>query len=152
MRKIITITESIIINSNKLKVWNFTQDFNKRNLWDKTILEYKIISKKPRKLVWLKMKGGIVTTLKYKLCDKPNKTSLKMHDTKSLLIKGGGGSWKYSEKDGKTIWVQTNSLEIKFEILYFLFGWLIKKELARNTKKAMQNARILIEKEIGQKR
>ena len=146
MRKAITIQESISINSNKEEVWNFTQNFENRKLWDKSILEYEVLEKKPTRVIWIKNKGGIRTKLKYKLYDKPHKTSLKMCETQSLLLRGGGGSWKYIEKDGMTEWIQTNTVIIKNDIVFFLLGWLIKKELKKSTKNSMKRAKILIEK------
>jgi len=70
MHKMITIRESIEIKASKLMVWNFTQDFDNRPLWDHAILDCKLLQKKPVKLIWLKTKGGVITKLKYKLCDR----------------------------------------------------------------------------------
>jgi len=146
MRKMITIRESILIKACKEEVWDFTQDFGSRKLWDDSIIDFKIVQKKPVKTIWVKMKGGVNTILDYKLCDKANKTSLKMRQTQSILIKGGGGSWKYTEIDGWTKWEQSNTLELKYGYTFLLFGWLIKRKLRANTMSAMKKAKSLIEK------
>lgn len=145
MRKIVSIRESILIDSSKESVWEFTQNTANRKFWDQTVLDCKVLETKPMKLIWLKMKGGVQTFLRYKWCDKPHKTSLKMCETKSLLFSGGGGSWTYTTMAGKTKWTQTNAVEFKSSILFFLLGWLIKKVLSRNTKVAMNRAKYLIE-------
>ncbi len=145
MRKLITVQSSILIHSPREVVWAFTQDFSKRQLWDQSILDFKVLAKRPEKSIWLRMKGGIQTRLIYKLCDRPNKTSLKMSETKSLLIKGGGGSWKYSEEKGMTTWVQTNSIEFKNATIFLLFGRIMKYLLLKDTQKSMGRAKLLIE-------
>ena len=146
MRRMITIQEKILIQSNKEHVWGFTQDFEKRKLWDKSILDYQIVQESP-KVIWVKMKGGIKCLLEYKLCDKPNKTSLKMSHTRSLLVKGGGGSWQYTEKKGNIEWVQVNTIELRNRWIFHLFGWLIGKKIQKDTEVAMKRAKLLIEKE-----
>jgi len=92
LNKSITIKEVIRVEANQTDVWNFTQDFALRKVWVHSITELDFLRKKPNKLVKLKTVGGIVTKLSYKLYRKPFKTSLKMTDTKSFLIQGGGGS------------------------------------------------------------
>jgi len=64
-------------------------------------------------------------------------------------LKGGGGSWKYTFKDGKTHWEQTNTLILKYRILHGLFGTIVKNEFSKRTKRSMQRAKLLIEKGIG---
>lgn len=146
----ITVKEAIIIESTKETVWNFTQNFHKRKSWDKTILDYKILQKKPHKLIWFKAIGGITATLKYKLCDRANKTTLKLIDVKSPLIKGGGGSWKYESMNNKTKWTQVNSLTIKSKFWYIVLGGFLKTMLKFNTKKSMKKAKSLIENKLNE--
>ncbi|MBO6515592.1 MAG: SRPBCC family protein [Bacteroidia bacterium] len=145
MRKMVTVHESIRIRSSKERVWNFTQNFDNRKVWDKSILAHNVIQKRPSKTIWVKMKGGIQSTLKYKLCDRLNRTSLQMVDTKSLWIKGGGGSWKYAQNGDWTTWEQTNTLELRTPLLYVLLGWFTKQMLKRNTRIGMKRAKTLIE-------
>ena len=145
MRKMITVEGRILINSNKEHVWNFTQDIGNRKLWDNSVIDCQLIQRKPKKVIWVKMKGGIQSFLNYKLCDKPNKTSLKMYNTQSFLVKGGGGSWQYKEKEGKTEWVQTNTIEFKSKLAFLLLGWVIKRIFKKNTDIAMTKAKQLIE-------
>ena len=142
----ITVQKSISITSSKEKVWSFTQDFSNRTLWDHTLIEYKIIQRKPKKSIWIRMKGGIQTTLNYKLCDKANKTSLKMDNTQSLIVKGGGGSWKYTESEGITTWIQTNTIELRHRVVYLIFGPMIKILMEYHTGRAMRRAKSLMEK------
>ena len=142
----ITVKEVIIIESTRQHTWDYTQNFDNRKSWDKTILEFKILQKRPYKLIWFKAVGGITAKLKYKFCDKPNKTTLKLIDVKSPIIKGGGGSWNYETVNNKTKWTQVNSIIIKNKCCFLVFGYIVKKWLTLSTKKSMRTAKILIEK------
>nr|WP_321235300.1 hypothetical protein [uncultured Psychroserpens sp.] len=150
MNKSITIKDAILINAEKSVVWNFTQDFSKRQTWDKSIIDLNILQLKPFKIIELKSVGGIITKLSYKLCRKPDKTTLKMVDTQSLLIKGGGGSWSYFSVNSKTQWTQVNTLIFKNKLLYILFGWFVKAKLKRITKASMLKAKMIIESNDSQ--
>lgn len=145
MKNTITVKEVIVIDSSKEEAWNYTQNIKERKAWDKTILEYKLLQKRPYKLIGFKAVGGITAKLRYKLCDKPNKTTLKLIEVKSLIIKGGGGSWKYETVNNKTQWTQVNSLVIKNKFWYLIFGSIIEKRLKSNTKESMRMAKIQIE-------
>jgi len=140
----IVITETIYIAASPETVWDFTQDYNKRHLWDKTVLSAKIIQEHPRVLL-IKGIGGLTTELHYKLDERPDKTSLAMFNTKSPFIVGGGGYWHYDAQDGGTIWTQTNSLILKKNLLALLLSPLMKWMLKKNTKKAMLAAKKMIE-------
>ncbi len=101
--------------------------------WDKSILKAKVVQIKPVRIVDIKARGRLSTKLVYKLEDKPNKTSLAMTETRSVLIKGGGGSWKYEPKGQGTLWTQTNTLILKDGFFYALLRPIITIQLKRNT-------------------
>jgi len=139
----ITITHSIFITASPSVVWDFTQDYKKRTNWDHSILEAKVIQHKPFKLVKIRAKGGLFTELKYKLEDRPNKSSLAMINVKSFIIQGGGGSWRYEADDSGTLWTQTNTLIVKK--YWILLVPIIKRALVKNTIKGMKRAKQMIE-------
>lgn len=145
MKNTITISQSIYIEATPEVVWNYTQDFNNRMHWDTTIITIEILKNSSPKEVKIKSKGGLQTTLVYKQEHKPNKTSLAMKNTKSIFIKGGGGSWKYQEKDSGTLWQQTNSIILKNSSVHFFLGKYIKKIFEKETQKAMHKAKQIIE-------
>ncbi|MBS1774450.1 MAG: SRPBCC family protein [Bacteroidetes bacterium] len=140
----IVTTYKIHITAPPESVWDFTQDFSKRHLWDKTILSAKSIQEHPR-IIAVKGIGALTTELHYKLDERPNKTSLAMFNTKSPLIIGGGGYWHYEAHEGGTLWTQTNSLILKKNIIFILLSPVIKLMLNTNTRRAMQAAKKMIE-------
>ena len=145
MRNVITIRETVLIKSDQDKVWSFTQNFNKRTIWDNSIKKSIVLQKQPFKLVKIIGFSGLKTTLKYKLCKRPFKTSLLMIDTKSLFIRGGGGSWTYATKGKYVEWTQTNTLILKNKFMFLLFGKVLKMTMKRQTHRAMDKAKCLIE-------
>ncbi|WP_298900381.1 SRPBCC family protein [uncultured Psychroserpens sp.] len=149
MKNTITISQSLIINASQEAIWNYTQDFDNRPEWDTAVMESEVIQKKPFKLVHLKMKGGLQTDLKYKLCRRPLKTSLVMTNTKSLLFSGGGGSWVYNNEGEVVEWIQTNTLIVKHKFIYWCFGKLIKQMMHKQTKTAMMKAKLIIEQNLS---
>lgn len=141
----IVITETIFIAALPETVWDFTQDYSKRHLWDKTVISAKIIQEHPR-VALVKGIGGLTTELHYKLDERPNKTSLAMFNTQSPFIAGGGGYWHYDVQGNGTLWTQTNSLILKKNLLAMLLSPLMKWMLKTNTRKAMMAAKKLIER------
>ena len=145
MKNIVTTKVSIHILKEPEIVWDFTQSFEKRTLWDKSILRAKVIQELPTRIVDIETRGNVKTKLHYKQESMPHKTSLYMVDTKSLLIKGGGGSWKYERENNGTLWTQTNTLILKNRFVYILFGKLITFLFAKSTEASMKRAKMMIE-------
>lgn len=147
MKNRITITHNIYINIKPDELWDFTQDYSKRSVWDKSITSAKVIKPDSPRVVDVFFSRNAKATLVYKLDSRPKKTTLVMTKVNSFFIKKGGGSWTYIAKDNGTIWTQTNALVLKENLLCFLFRGIIRTILLRNTKKAMNNVKQLMEQE-----
>lgn len=141
----ITTKGTILIKADRETVWNFTQDPKLRSVWDRSVTKCEMQQKRPHKIIHLRMLGGILTNLTYKLCRKPIKTSLKLTETKSWLFKGGGGSWMYNELNGQTEWTQINTLIFKNRFAHWLLSKPTHFIFKKMTEKSMQNAKKLIE-------
>ena len=100
---IITLKNAIFIHRSPETVWDFTQDYSKRALWDSNVVAAEVLSPSPNRIVRLKIKGGTMMTLAYKLDDRPHKTSLASTAVHSPFIKTAGGSWNYEKKRGYTM-------------------------------------------------
>jgi len=141
----ITVSETIVIKTSPSELWDFTQDFTKRTSWDTGIRKVEVLQKRPFKRIRINSLG-MWAILTYKLCRKPFKTSLKLEETKSLFIVGGGGSWRYKDLGNQTEWTQTNTLVLKNRLLYITLAKVFKGLLKYNTKKSMARVKNLIEK------
>ena len=149
MNKItITIHHSIYINRPREVVWDYTQDYSLRPDWDKTVIEAKVLQTTPQKIVELKTSGNTIMKFVYKVYDRPNKTTLAIHDLNSKWIEGGGGSWKYEDQQGGTLWSQTNTLIIKPTIFLLVFRRMIIFIFKNQTRQSMQRAKEILEEHV----
>jgi hypothetical protein len=142
----ITVQHSIIINKSCEEVFDYTQDFTKRRLWDKSIVDCKLISETPFRNVFIKVKGGMTANLEYKLYERPHKTSLRMINISSPLVIDGGGSWTYEYQNGGiTLWTQINTLSLKTSFIGKMLKSFVEKGLKRNTINSMETAKHILE-------
>lgn len=145
MRNIITITESIFINQPPEVVYDFTQDYSKRHLWDNLVTQAEVTETEPTRTVHVTSKDGSTMTMQYKLEDPPNKTSLAITEVKSPMVTGGGGSWQYEAQDGGTLWTQVNTIILKDAIWAKLMIPAATEYFKNKTIKAMQTAKEMME-------
>jgi hypothetical protein len=68
-----------------------------------------------------------------------------MSDLNSFWVRGGGGSWKYQENDGKTLWTQHNTLVLRDDLLGRIFRPLFAFVLVMTTRQLMARAKANIE-------
>ena len=141
----VTVTEEIFVARPPEVVWDFTQDSARRTEWDRSILAAQILERGPPPRVRVRCTGGVRGELRYKLFERPSRTSVALADVESALIAGGGGSWSYEPSGAGTRWTQTNSLVFKGRVAHRLLGALVKWNLARSTRRAMRAAKRRIE-------
>lgn len=147
LKNSITIKQSIFINKPKSIVWDYTQNYAKRSVWDTSVLSAEVLHTSPNRMVKLKLKGNTTMTFVYKLDDKPNKTTLKAIEIESAYIKSAGGSWNYEDKDGGTIWTQVNTMVLKDSVFLSLFSWSFKFLIQAQTRRAMNKVKAILEKD-----
>ena len=145
MSNTITITESIFIERSPEEVYDFTQDFDKRPLWDRLVKAATVQETEPTRLVHMIAKDGSEMTIRYKLERRPEKTSLAILETNSQMMSGGGGSWQYEAKDGGTLWTQTNTVILKDAMWAKLMMPVVSKYFKDKTIQAMQKAKEMME-------
>lgn len=142
----ITIQHTILIERQREIVWDYTQNYDNRTVWDSSVMETTVLQTLPNRIVKLKMKGNTSMTFIYKLDERPYKTSLAAKEIVSPLILNAGGSWIYQEEGGKTLWTQTNTVVFKQNFLFKIFLPIFEFAFSRLTKKAMEKAKQEIEK------
>lgn len=148
MPKNVTIREAIVISRPPEAVWDFTQDYARRTLWDRTVLGAEELQRAPR-VVKVRGAGGLVFIARYKQEDRPRRTSLAMTDVQSRIVVGGGGSWEYRAVDGGTELVQTNTLALASAVGW-LFAPLVRWRLRAETRRALRKAKELLERDGGE--
>ena len=139
----ITVTESLFIARSPEDVWDYTQDYAARSEWERSILEAHVSDAGPLPSVRVRIAGGTSGVFRYKLFDRPRRTSVVLSDVESALITVGGGSWSYEARDGGTLWTQTNSIEVR--AVAVLLAPLVRWNLRGATRRAMRRAKRALE-------
>lgn len=145
----IKFTETITINEVAEKVFDYTQDYNKRLSWDTflkraELIEGALIAEKGIK-AYCVAKNGLGMETEYVSFNRPKVTAVKM--TKGpYMFSSFLGSWTFKEisKDyTEVIFLYSFSLRFPFSML----GKLIRYNLQNNVKQRLKDLKNCIEKE-----
>ena len=147
--KAIKFTETILIEQNAAKVFDFTQDYSKRLKWDTFLKKADLIDGAIKADKGVKAycvaKNGIGMVTEYVTYNRPRVTAIKM--TKGpYVFKSFLGSWTFKElEENKTevIFLYSFSLRFPFNIL----TRLIKNNLQTNVKQRLIDLKNNIENE-----
>lgn len=140
----VSVTRSVRIAAPVEAVFDFTQDWSRRAEWDATVLGAEALPGEDRAY---RVRGpmGFSFIARYKLFRRPERTSLALTDLSWPLLTGGGGSWEYRKDGDGTIWTQTNTISLSDRLLSRLLAMGLGASLARETQKAMDKAKALLE-------
>lgn len=141
----VAITETIEVQCAPERVWDFTQDYQRRSQWDSSVLEATVLNRDPFPRVRVRLAGGVRAVLQYKAFHRPVRTSLVMEEVQSFLLNGGGGSWSYAPSEIGTTWTQTNSLKLNPGILSRILLPMVRWQLRTATRRSMKKAKALLE-------
>lgn len=144
----VTVTETLAIDATPEAVWEFTQDWRRRHEWDRSVLSAEYLTTTSPVSLKVHGAGGLTFKVTYKLSDHPRLTTLIMTDMSSFWLKGGGGSWKYESRNGKTCWTQHNTLVLRDGLLGMMFRPLFTLILTVTTRQLMKRARQRIESRL----
>lgn len=136
----------MLIAKSRELVWDYTQNYDNRTIWDSSVIETTVLQTTPNRIVRLKMRGNTSMTFIYKLDDRPHKTSLAAKEITTPFLVNAGGSWVYEDQNGKTLWTQTNTFVFKQHFLIKLLLPVFKIVFSRMTIKAMEKAKQEMEK------
>jgi hypothetical protein len=142
----VTAAHSVLLKVSPEDAWNYTQDWNQRSTWDPSVVHADYISVEHPIAVKVRGRGGFDFSVTYKVSQRPKLTTLVMTDLRSFWVKGGGGSWKYEEREGQTLWTQHNTLVIRDGLLGRLFRPLFALILGLTTRQIMKRAKVLLER------
>lgn len=141
----IKIKFSILINKPVEEVWDYTQNYDFRTIWDSTVIETKVVQVLPHRIVNLQLKGNTSLNYVYTLDDRPHRTVLIAENISSPIIKKAGGSWTYENEMGQTRWTQRGTIIFKEGLLIKILFPFIKIAFSHFLKKSMFNAKRQIE-------
>ena len=143
-RQVVTVSHTVHVDRPPDEVFDYTQDYSTRSIWDPSIKDSEILSTEPRQ-VRATIKGVGSTVVEYKLFRRGERTSAAFTQMESRYVTGGGGSWNYAEVEGGTDWTQNNTLELKPGLLGRLLAPLVRRSLAAGMRDSMAKAKQIME-------
>lgn len=84
-------SHTIHVNRPPDAVYDYTQDYSRRSIWDPSITNVEILSNEPR-TYRLVIKGIGRFTIEYRLDRRGDRTSAASTQVDAMLFSGGGGS------------------------------------------------------------
>lgn len=140
------ILQSILISEAPEKIFNYTQDYNNRCIWDTFLKEARLIdgAKESAKGVkaWCVAKNGMGMETVYVTYNKPKVTAVKM--TKGpYMFKSFAGSWQFEKEKSQTLVTFTYTYRLRFP--YVLLKPFIKSNLNKNVKQRLVDLKNCIE-------
>lgn len=133
-------TESILIESKPEKIFDITQDYQQRLLWDTFLKKAELIGTAEAGLgekAWCVSKHGLGMETEYVSFNRPKVTAIKQ-SRKSLLFKSFAGSWVFEEKSPETTQVTfTYSYQLNFP--FVILKNQLNKVLKKNVKQRLRD-------------
>lgn len=144
----IKFTETIVIDEMAEKVFDFTQDYNKRLLWDTFLKKADLIegatSAGKGVKAYCVAKNGLGMITEYVTFNRPKATAIKM--TKGpFIFKSFLGSWTFKEitkQKTEVVFLYSFSLRFPFNIV----SLLIKNNFQTNVRQRLVDLKSNIEK------
>ncbi|MGV3586756.1 MAG: type II toxin-antitoxin system RatA family toxin [Adhaeribacter sp.] len=145
----VKFSESIIIQERAEKVFDYTQDYNKRLSWDTFLKRAELIEGAVKADKGIKAycvaKNGLGMETEYVSFNRPKVTAVKM--TKGpFMFSSFLGSWTFKEiskEETEVIFLYSFSLRFPFSII----GKLIKINLQNNVRQRLIDLKNCLEKE-----
>jgi len=146
--KSIKFSESIIINCSQMEVFDYTQDYRNRLMWDTFLKKAELIEGASRAGTGIKAycvaKNGLGMETEYVSFNRPKATAIKM-TRGPFLFKTFLGSWTFKEVDSLTtevIFLYSFTLRFPFSLI----TGLIKNNLIANVQQRLIDLKTNIEK------
>lgn len=145
-RTLPTVSGSYTIHVNRPPdaVYDYTQDYSTRSVWDPSITNVEVLSESPR-TYRLVIKGIGTFTIEYRLDRRGDRTSAAFTEVHATFFSGGGGSWAYEARDGGTDWTATNTFELKHRLLGRVLAPMVRWQMLRSMRKSMAAAKEIME-------
>ena len=145
----IKFSESITIQAAAEKVFDYTQDYNKRLVWDTFLKKAELVEGAVKADKGIKAycvaHNGLGMETEYVSFNRPKVTAVKM--TKGpIMFSSFLGSWTFKEmsrNETEVIFLYSFSLRFPFSII----GSLIKRNLQNNVKQRLVDLKNCLEKE-----
>ncbi|MFB9842370.1 type II toxin-antitoxin system RatA family toxin [Mucilaginibacter ginsenosidivorans] len=141
------LSEKILINKGSQLVFDYTQDYSNRLLWDTFLKKAELIDGAENAGVgvkaWCVARNGLGMETKYVTFNRPKNTAVKM-TRGPLMFKSFSGSWLFRELEHEQTEVAfIYSFRLRFP--FYIFKRTIKNSLQRNVRKRLADLKTCIE-------
>jgi hypothetical protein len=143
-RVTVTGTHTVHVNRPPDAVYDYTQDYSTRSVWDPSITNVEVLADSPR-TYRLVIRGIGRFTIEYRLDRRGDRTSAAFTKVESTFFSGGGGSWSYVPSDGGTDWTATNTFELKHRRLGRVLAPFVRRQMLSSMRKSMAKAKTIME-------
>ena len=137
-------SHTVHVNRPPDAVYDYTQDYATRSIWDPSITNVEVLSTDPR-TYRLVIKGIGRFTIEYRLDRRGDRTSAAFTKVEATFFSGGGGSWAYVPSDGGTDWTATNTFELKHRLLGRALAPIVRWQMLASMRKSMAKAKEIME-------
>lgn len=140
------LSESIVINASAEPIFDLTQDYDQRLVWDTFLKKAELIGTKEAGVgikAWCVSKHGLGMETEYISFNRPKVTAIKQ-TKKSLLFSRFSGSWVFEQ-------VATNSTKVIFTYSYSLnfpfnlTSKFLSNILTKNVQERLKDLKLCIE-------
>ena len=140
------LSESIIIQSNREAIFDLTQDYDKRLLWDTFLKKAELIDTTEAGIgmkAWCVSKHGLGMETEYLSFKRPRAAAIKQSKP-SLLFRRFSGSWLFKDADaGMVNVIFTYSYVLNFP--FSIAGGFIHRTLISNVQQRLKDLKSCIE-------
>ncbi len=145
----IKFSEKILVDNSQAVVFDFTQDYSRRLLWDTFLKKADLLEGAKAAgfgvKAWCVARNGLGMETEYVSFNRPKATAIKM-TCGPYLFKSFLGSWTFKEiGPGQTEIIFLYSFTLRFP--FNLFKIVIKKNLSRNVRLRLHDLKKSIESE-----
>lgn len=139
------LSESIVINSTPEKVFDLTQNYERRLQWDTFLSKAQLIDAKQADIgvkAWCVSKHGLGMETEYVSFNRPKVTAIKQ-TKRSLLFDRFAGSWTFEPNDQVVKVTFTYSYQLNFP--FGLFSKFVHQILGKNVQQRLRDLKSVAE-------
>lgn len=140
------ILQSILIHAEPERIFDYTQDYNRRTTWDTFLVEAKLLNGATQagKAVkaWCVAKNGQGMETEYVTYNRPRVTAVKMTEG-PRIFKSFAGSWQFEKQGKETLVTFTYTYRLRFP--HVLVIPVIRSILSKNVKQRLVDLKTYIE-------
>lgn len=142
----VKLSESIIINAQAEIIFDLTQDYTKRLLWDTFLKKAELLGRNEACVgakAWCVSKHGLGMETEYVSFNRPKVTAVKQTKA-SMLFKKFSGSWVY-HSDSLNATRVTFTYSYLFNFPFEIVQSIIHKVLVRNVQQRLVDLKAMVE-------